>query len=514
MKERTGYTFTEIVARRRSDRAARGVTGVLHMKEMEACEMHDTDKLGQAATGGLVRTRNKIPVNPFPEGVALISRAHKLGTYFGYSTRANDLEEVGKKLGNVPNVKIQVDYNTTRISAVHGLLYSEIRLNRGLKAYDLEFSPGWDFKAEDWPVIADFEAVLNATRQTATLSQVEKDFMAAFTCLIKSMALSKLRASTMQVIELKKVTASPKVLREEVSVINMSALGQKARFRATLEGERRWCGNEGETLTGAPVNMGRHEMLCMLLDKRTLGCHHVTVAQREEARTVFIEEYIKFYLQASKWDSEKLKEANDAAAAAAANLCQTVKMEDEGDSSSMASGNLFQGTTWSEDEDEEEGEDDDEVEEVAKETIAKEEAKRVLKAWKKYDVNWREMYPSLQAKAKDEPLDLTEDLMRLNVGDLYTHVEKVDTGRQLYGYIPLMASSSSGQLGALSAESYCERILSCANNVIVKGNTLLGDEELEMIVVLRMNREFMQFMREHYSEDAKQVFGETVVRDD
>jgi hypothetical protein len=29
--------------------------------------------------------------------------------------------------------------------------------------------------------------------------------------------------------------------------------------------------------------------------------------------------------------------------------------------------------------------------------------------------------------------------------------------------------------------------LSCANNVITKGNTLLGDEELEMIVVLRMN---------------------------
>ena len=42
MKERTGYTFTEIVARRRSDRAARGITGVLRMKEMETCEMHDT----------------------------------------------------------------------------------------------------------------------------------------------------------------------------------------------------------------------------------------------------------------------------------------------------------------------------------------------------------------------------------------------------------------------------------------------------------------------------------------
>eukprot|EP00327_Prymnesium_parvum_P036465 CAMPEP_0195622194 /NCGR_PEP_ID=MMETSP0815-20121206/16081_1 /TAXON_ID=97485 /ORGANISM="Prymnesium parvum, Strain Texoma1" /LENGTH=85 /DNA_ID=CAMNT_0040762971 /DNA_START=328 /DNA_END=585 /DNA_ORIENTATION=+ len=47
-----------------------------------------------------------------------------------------------------------------------------------------------------------------------------------------------------------------------------------------------------------------------------------------------------------------------------------------------------------------------------------------------------------------------------------------------------MAASSSGQLGALNAESHAERILSCANNVLVEGNTLLHDEELEMLVVL------------------------------
>ena len=51
-----------------------------------------------------------------------------------------------------------------------------------------------------------------------------------------------------------------------------------------------------------------------------------------------------------------------------------------------------------------------------------------------------------------------------------------------------MACNSTGQLGALSAESYCERVLSCANNVVITGNTLLSDEEVEMLVVLRMNR--------------------------
>jgi hypothetical protein len=80
IKARTGFTFTEIVARRRSDRAAKGVAGALGCEEEEVCEMHDTDKMGRAATGALVRTRKKVVVNPFAEGVALVSRAHKLGT--------------------------------------------------------------------------------------------------------------------------------------------------------------------------------------------------------------------------------------------------------------------------------------------------------------------------------------------------------------------------------------------------------------------------------------------------
>ena len=56
------------------------------------------------------------------------------------------------------------------------------------------------------------------------------------------------------------------------------------------------------------------------------------------------------------------------------------------------------------------------------------------------------------------------------------------------------------EIGALNAESFCERVLtSCANDVLTEGNTLLSDEELEMLVVLRMNREFMKFMRTHYN---------------
>ena len=152
---------------------------------------------------------------------------------------------------------------------------------------------------------------------------------------------------------------------------------------------------------------------------------------------------------------------------------------------------------------------------MAAEAAALEEARRVLKNWKKYTVDWVSLFAHLKDMKKDnQSLDLTEDLMKLDIGKVYRQIEAMDTARVQFGWIPTMASSSVGQIGALSAESYCERILSCANNVITKGNTLLGDEELEMIVVLRMNREFMQFMRTHYSAIAKQAFGQTVVRGD
>ena len=50
--------------------------------------------------------------------------------------------------------------------------------------------------------------------------------------------------------------------------------------------------------------------------------------------------------------------------------------------------------------------------------------------------------------------------------------------------------------------------------MLTEGNTLLSDEELEMLVILRMNREFMQFMRKHYNHLTKDHFGRTIVDPD
>ena len=50
---------------------------------------------------------------------------------------------------------------------------------------------------------------------------------------------------------------------------------------------------------------------------------------------------------------------------------------------------------------------------------------------------------------------------------------KSDPDRKIYGHILFMASCSYASIGALNAESFCERVLSAANLVVTDGNTLL-----------------------------------------
>ena len=91
---------------------------------------------------------------------------------------------------------------------------------------------------------------------------------------------------------------------------------------------------------------------------------------------------------------------------------------------------------------------------------------------------------------------LVDSPQQLYPSYVYKNIEKLDTDKRAYGWLPPMASSSGGQIGALCAERLCERILVEANDVCHDGNTLLNTEEINMLVVLRMNREFIQHMRE------------------
>ena len=44
------------------------------------------------------------------------------------------------------------------------------------------------------------------------------------------------------------------------------------------------------------------------------------------------------------------------------------------------------------------------------------------------------------------------------------------------------------------------------------GHTAMKQDSLEKLVVLQMNREFMEFMRKKYNHLSKQQFGQTLVQ--
>ena len=123
--------------------------------------------------------------------------------------------------------------------------------------------------------------------------------------------------------------------------------------------------------------------------------------------------------------------------------------------------------------------------------------------------------PAAAAAAAAEPppsLDIFEDLMPLNPSRVYKCMIKNDPDRSKFGHIPLMAAGSKGSIGFLPSQSFCERVNSIAKDVMTDAHTLMSDEELEMLVVLRMNRKFMEYMRSTYGQKlSKQPFGMTLV---
>ena len=95
LQERTGYSLKEIMCGMTSDRAAGGVARKLGLED-RACLMHDVDKLGQSCSGGLLRRDMTKPIgpdghrpyaNPFPEGVALMRKARRMGLHYSTGSR-------------------------------------------------------------------------------------------------------------------------------------------------------------------------------------------------------------------------------------------------------------------------------------------------------------------------------------------------------------------------------------------------------------------------------------------
>jgi hypothetical protein len=98
---------------------------------------------------------------------------HRLAAFFSYS---DSLRELHVHCGTTKCVKIRLklDLNTTRVTAIWALLMSVLRMKSAIVSYtgSLTIIPKeLDLVHQDFIDMAIFEAVLNITRVTTTLAQ-------------------------------------------------------------------------------------------------------------------------------------------------------------------------------------------------------------------------------------------------------------------------------------------------------------------------------------------------------
>lgn len=400
-------------------------------------------------------------------------------------------------------MKPKVDLNTTRIAAPHNLLKSVIRLHRALVAFErvgtndllLDLSP------VEWQSVVEMESVLEVVEAATTLAQYEHLHTGGYYYVIKTFVLQSLYdPKGLPVINLSSLNEKPLLPRVVRPISKFTSLGSTCVNRGKVEGCRRFCALKIED---APEIMPEivpsyRDLICGLLDLRLIGSvggsGYLSTDQRGIAKQLLEDAYVEFAATARAFVAEP---ADHESGAAEVQVVPPSTPKPRAVHTTSARGIAAQSYVS----DDSDSDDDDSNRTVDHEQMARDEFKRVFKKWSKQSPDWSEIDPKLKDKTD---YDLIGDLLHVDVGKFYAQYEKRDPERKQYGWLPDMARC---RIGAENAESFSERVLSVANQVVTDGNTLLDDAEVEMVAVLRMNKWFMEFMRKHHPELAHEKFG-------
>ena len=142
------------------------------------------------------------------------------------------------------------------------------------------------------------------------------------------------------------------------------------------------------------------------------------------------------------------------------------------------------------------------------------EYKKVIRKWVHWKAPWREVYKTTKFP-ENAAVDPFDDLMNLDIKPMMDFIEKYNSDNsEIFGYLPLMCRNSKCQLGALNSEGFAERMNSAANLLVTKNRMLLGDEMIEQLVVLRINRNFMEFVNRNKKDPVTYIPGISAVQDE
>ena len=262
--------------------------------------------------------------------------------------------------------------------------------------------------------------------------------------------------------------------------------------------------------------MSKQDKVATMLDPHLCNCTHLNDMQRIDAREVFITEYTTYANRASSFE---YKMATHHAATLSDRIKKeitTTRISAEKEDLDITNPALAKKSSGFSDDSGSETyssySDENSVRKFKTDSEWRAEAKTVHKNWRKFSkqIKWEKLCASLIPRAneikknisvgKKDGWNIVSDLLTVS---LKSHISKVKLGdkdRKSFGYLPYMAKT---WLGRLMAESFSERMLSNAKIVINPGNMRLNPIEMEQLVILRMNRKFMQYMKLKYPEKLK-----------
>ena len=261
--------------------------------EEEGCQMHSGDKVGSWAIGKLTKSKNKVPVEPFPDGVALMSDLGEFAKHYSYGTRLAELHNCCDVVDS-PKLKITIDHNTTRVNSKGRLLLPMMRMNKGLK---LHRDQNKDIKAlqitdEKFVQGAEFEAVLDATRKYTTLVQHESACNGGYKAKLFEILERSLDpfSGFVNVVDLDKQTQKVKqALRKRRTRDQMTPVGRICFDRGSQEAHRR------QELHGS--KMCTRDFLAAGLDLRLIGRDELPAATIAKCKAAVEEKYIATWLR-------------------------------------------------------------------------------------------------------------------------------------------------------------------------------------------------------------------------
>jgi hypothetical protein len=358
--------------------------------------------------------------------------------------------------------------------------------------------------------IAEFEALMALVKRVTDLAQHEKVYIGAYRQFISRELESQLdvtESDGIPVVDVQNITQSTKLPRVIKEHYDFTAVGQEAWERAVDESLHR------NDLKGARLDEG--DMLKTVLDLRLIYMQHFSDAERTEAFKVAKIAYVKFGLQKAKYletDAQK-SPMNTTLPVTPQNTANRFML---GANPYLSPNDAAPALQTS----------------IVKSALEA-EFDTVIEKWKRMTVDWYEHFPDLELSANvkvwkailqttmpEDPegsgreeaeklrsaqseaterlqeaynLHPVDDLLKLDMAPFY---EALDAEGH-YGLLPKMALAN---LGRSVSESYCERMGSISNQVMDEGTTLLSDSLLEKIVVMRMNKKLMKYLRTKYPQ--------------